>query len=75
MSKTLMMTIKYGISVLQGLYSKNEKQWKNIVVLVWNRITQSMANRDQEEMEIKVKMLTRQLQYPSFLEWAPPCQG
>jgi hypothetical protein len=39
-----------------------EKRWKNSVGQSWNGLMQSRVDREQEEVEIKIEMLTRQLQ-------------
>jgi hypothetical protein len=57
----------YRAELLKGDESAVEKRFKNAVVRLWNGILQSAGSKDREEMDIKIKMLTGQLQELDYI--------
>ena len=53
---------KYHQELLKTDEEEIERPWKNSVIRSWNGIIQSGADKDREEMDIVVEMLTTELQ-------------
>ena len=53
---------KYRQELLKTDEEEIEGPWKNSVIRSWNGIIQSGADKDREEMDIVVEMLTSELQ-------------